>query len=229
MKMKKFIFIVIMVLCVSTVHAEIAQIGIDISQVLGASAAYNATTRTSTWTGGADGWFLTDTGVFAFFSACGINSVTVNATIEDLIDTSHDGIASAVSDTANWNISLKANGTQVAYFAGQLAGNYNEVEVSNDMLEGRAVVSIENVTFDNSFLSTFFGGTLVWNGGDKAGIIADISLPKGTGYTTYANSYSTGNMILTLYADESQIPEPTTITLITIGALSLIRRKKLNN
>jgi hypothetical protein len=32
-------------------------------------------------------------------------------------------------------------------------------------------------------------------------------------------------MILTLYADESQIPEPATMTLLALGALSLIRRK----
>ncbi|MEN6386466.1 MAG: PEP-CTERM sorting domain-containing protein [Phycisphaerales bacterium] len=224
--MKKFIIAVIIVLSsVSFVNAEIAQIGLDISQILGASAAYNAGTKDSTWSGGADGWFLTDTGTFAFFSTCGINSVTVNATIYDLIDTSHDGIASAVSNTANWNICLKAGSTQIAYFAGQLSGNYNEVEVSKDMLEGRAVVTINEAEFNNDFLSKFMDGCLVWNGGNLAGIIANIALPEGTNYQSYATGYSSNNMILTLYADETQIPEPATLTMLALGALSLIRRK----
>ncbi|OHB49844.1 MAG: hypothetical protein A2Y10_09470 [Planctomycetes bacterium GWF2_41_51] len=221
--MKKFIITAMMVmLFVSAVHADIVKIGIDIFQGLGASANYNGAGQ-SVWSGGAGGWILTDGGEFKFLE--NDIDISISATINGMADTSQNGTASAVFSSATWTINLSRNESSVAYFRGHLFGNYNELEFGNNQLEGRGVVTIDEISFDNTYWQGILNGAVVWNGGDKAGIISNITVP-GTGFDSYAQSYSSNNMILTLYADESMIPEPATMTLLAIGALSLIRKRK---
>ncbi len=229
--MKKFVVFAAMMALVAAmpVHAQtLTKVGVGIEQILGASAAYNAVQQKITWSGGIDGWLLTDSGYFSFFSELpNYNSVPVSATFTLMTDLSSGGQAKARFASSAWNIDLIAGGSSVAYIAGHISGSYNEVEVDPDMLEGRAVVIVDVANFDEAYWEAILGEgqTLGWEGiGLKAGIIANITLPYETGIEDYSEDYASDNVIVTLYADEGVIPEPATIALLSLGGLLLRKR-----
>jgi len=226
--MKKLIMLCIVLLLSASVYADtIEALGIDIAQVMGASSGYNAGTGIITWSGGAAGWILTDNDTFYFFDS--IVNIDITAGISGITDTSSGGVASASFSTALWNINLTISGyaNPVASISGHLYSNYVETEVDTDMLEGRAVVVVDAANFDNAYWTAVLGQPVEWNGvGDLAGIIANTTLPNGTNYQSYAQSYTSDNLIVTLYADETQIPEPATIAILALGALGMISRRK---
>jgi len=223
-----FVFSAIMFLFLApAVNAVTGAIeAIQIVQTLGVSSVYD--NGTITWSGGVTGWILTDTGNFYYLNNIpDFTSTPVTATFTSVIDNSANGIANASFASGTWSISFNFGGQIVANISGHLSSVYNELEVATDQLEGHAVVIVDTATFNNTFWTAKIGSELVWDGvGEQAGIIANTTLPVGTAFDSYAQSYSSDNMIITLYADESQIPEPATIALLGLGALSLIRRKK---
>lgn len=229
--MKKFIVFTAMAVVFSAlpVQAGISEIGIELVQDFGASAGFDAGTQTITWSGGVDGWLMTSDGQFVPFSALpGFESCPVNASFTIMTDTSSGGLASARFTSGAWDISVIANGVTVASLAGSVVGNYNETEtgVDTDALNGRAIVVVDSSNFNQSYWSPLVGGTIDWDGvGELAGIIGDITLPYGTNIQDYSTSYISENVIVTLLADESQIPEPATMGLLALGGL-LLRRKK---
>jgi hypothetical protein len=227
--MKKLIVLCIAcLLAAASLQAKtISAVGIDIAQVMGAGAGYNAASGTITWAGGAAGWVLTDDDNFYFFDS--VVNVSIDASISGITDLSSGGTANASFSSALWSINMTVSGyaNPVASIAGHLYGNYVETEVDTDMLEGRAVVVVDTANFDDDYWTAALGQPIMWNGvGELAGIIANITLPYGTNYQSYAQSYTSENLIVTLYADENQIPEPATIGLLAFGVLSILRRKK---
>ncbi len=226
--MKKLIMLgIVLLFSASVLHADtIEALGINIAQAMGASSSYGAGTGTITWSGGAAGWVLTDNDDFYFFDS--VVTIDIAAGISGITDTSSGGVASASFNSALWSINLSVSGytNSVANISGHLSSNYIETEVDTDMLEGRAVVVVDSATFDDAYWTAILGQPITWNGiGDLAGIIANTTLPDGTNYQSYAQSYSSDNLIITLYADENQVPEPATIAILALGALSLVRKK----
>lgn len=232
--MKKFVVFAAMAVVFSAlpVQAEFITglgIGIDLLQDFGASANFNAGTKTITWSGGVDGWLMTNDGQFVPFSALpNFESCPVNAAFTIMTDTSSGGLASARFTAGAWDISVIADGITVASLTGHVVNNYNETEtgVGTDALNGRAIVVVDSSYFNQSYWMPLVGDTIGWDGvGELAGIIGDITLPYGTNIQDYSTSYATDNVIITLLADESQIPEPATMSLLALGGL-LLRRKK---
>lgn len=226
--MKKLVVLCIaFLLWAASLQAKtISAVGIDIAQVMGAGAGYNAAAGTIVWAGGAAGWVLTDDDNFYFFDS--IVNVSIDSSISGVTDLSSGGVASASFSSALWSINLTVSGytNPVASISGHLYGNYVETEVDTDMLEGRAVVVVDTANFDDDYWTAVLGQPIMWNGvGELAGIIANITLPYGTNYQSYAQNYTSDNLIVTLYADENQIPEPATVCFLAIGVLSLLGKK----
>jgi len=227
--MKKFLVLSIMMFLFLTPAVNAVEVeAIQIIQTLGGSSTYSG--GTINWSGGVTGWIMTDAGNFYFSdSLTGFTSMPITANFTSMTDTSSGGVASASFASGTWSISLNITGYAgpVAYIAGHLSSSYNEAEVVNEgRLEGKAVVIVDTATFNDAFWTTVLNGsTLTWDGiGELAGIISNTYLPSGTNYQSYATGYSSENMIVTLYADESQIPEPATMLLLSIGGLLLRKR-----
>ena len=215
------------------VHAQIVEgmgfgYTIEQGQYFGVDAGFNAGSQTITWSGGVNGWLLMDTGDYVFLSDLpDFESSPVNATITTMTELSSGGQAKARFASGVWDISIIANGHSVASLSGSIVGNYNETEtaVASDALNGRAVVIVQTATFDDAYWSDAVGETIGWDGvGQQAGIIADISLPYGTNILDYSKNYHSDNVVVTLLADESQIPEPATMALLVLGGLFLRKR-----
>jgi len=228
--MKKYLCLcaAILAMTVSMTFAdeEIEGVQIAISQTLGVNAAFNAGAGTIHWSGGLDGLLMTENYDVAFYST---NTDTISADFSIMTDLTSGGPAKASFASGLWSIIINVEGyaNPVAEISGHLAGSYNEMATNEDgtALEGRAVAIVDAASFNNAYWQTLIPTPVYWEGiGMAAGIIADISLPEGQGIDDYQSNYITPNVVVTLYADESVVPEPATIALLTLGGLLLRKR-----
>ncbi|MBN1457540.1 MAG: PEP-CTERM sorting domain-containing protein [Sedimentisphaerales bacterium] len=226
--MRKNIFVgcVCLLFFVSVSFAALVE-QVQIIQDIGVTAEYDASAGTTTWSQGASGWMLTDGGKFQSFS-----DVTVSGTFIGAVDVSSGGLASAVFSSGTWDIVMNGALGMAVHVSGHTVSSYVETEtgVDTDHIDGRAVVMVDDYFFDAGWLGDIWGIPdldLEWEGGlnDLAGLIADITLPNGTGITDYQSDYTSTNTTITLWADESVVPEPMTVILLGLGALSLRKRR----
>lgn len=231
--MKKYLCLsaVILAVFVSLSYAdpmEIEGVKIVLQQTLGVAADFDAASGIITWSGGVDGWFMTEAGDFQFLSSApGFESAPVTAEFSLITDLSSGGQAKARFAAGSWSIGVIANGNSVANLTGHVQGNYNEMETGpeTDALEGRAVAIVDTATFDNTYWESAIGYAISWEAaGSAAGMIANIALDEGANIQNYQSDYSSNNVIVTLYADESMVPEPATMALFALGGLFLRKR-----
>ncbi|MGA2914735.1 MAG: PEP-CTERM sorting domain-containing protein [Sedimentisphaerales bacterium] len=233
--MKKFLCLCAAILAMSISFSYADPMGIDgiaIVQHLGVGAEFDASPPgTITWSGGVDGWLMTEMGNFQFYSwAPGFESAPVTAEFTLITDLSSGGQAKARFAAGSWTMGVIASGytDPVAYLAGHIQGNYNEMATNppeGTALEGRAIAIVDTATFNDAYWTLAIGTPICWEGiGQAAGIIANISLDEGKGIQNYQSDYSSNNVIVTLYADPSVVPEPATIALLTLGGLLLRKR-----
>ena len=159
----------------------------------------------------------------------------ITGTFSDVTDTSSGNLASALFASGSWSLEFSGSGSwldPVFTISGHTINNYAETEtgVDTNKLDGRAIVIVDEATFTLGFFESWFGFpvTMEWEGGvgTMAGLIADVTLPVEPDMTDYASDYTSTNLIVTLWADESVVPEPATITLFGAAGLLLLRRKR---
>jgi len=224
--MKKLNVIVIMlaVFIAASVSQAAMVKQVVLSSTSGVEASYDPTTGVSSWENGASGWIMTDS-----YDVVNFTSASITGTFSGMTDTSSGGTASALFDTGTWTISLSAGDLQLD-ISGHIVGNYVETEgkFQEGHIDGRAVVIVDSATFN---FGDYFGEgiTVDWQGGtgSMAGLIADIALPNGAVFGDYdTDDYLSTNTTITLWADEGVVPEPASLCLLGLGAVSLLKRRR---
>jgi len=103
----------------------------------------------------------------------------------------------------------------------------DETGVDTNALNGRSVVTIDSFVYKDG--DDNVSPDYVWQDGvgSKAGFIVNTTLGSPADFTSYASqNYSSGNTSLALYADESILPEPLTLTLLGLGGLFCLRKRR---
>lgn len=230
--MKKYIVCAALILVFFAVPIRadyLETMAIGILQETGSVANYDHSSQTITWSSGQDGWLTTeDYSGFVYFSELpGFNSnfVAATATFTGMTDNSSGTQAKASFSSGDWSITLNATGWgDVLQLGGDILGNYNETELDNsNKLNGRAVVVIDTAIFNNDYWATTDVGAISMTD-TLVGMIVDISLPSSPAFDSYAQDYASNNVTVTIYADESIVPEPATMTLLALGGLLLRKR-----
>lgn len=230
--MKKLLFgccLVLTVLLLSQAgQAEVVNVTkVVIEQVTGADADFVEEDGTLYFSGGVAGFFVTESGTRVTFG-----TGTIIGEFYGCVDTSSGGVASAYFDDGFLSMNLDGPGEAGQYvkMLVLLQNYYNEDETTADTdetthLNGMALVTVDQAEFSNGWLTG--GLTYEWADaiGETSGLITETTLPYGINITDFLLDYSATNAIITLYADESSVPEPVTIALLGFGAL-LIRKRR---
>jgi hypothetical protein len=214
----------IVALCAGVEASTVKKVGL--AQALGCAADFDAGINTLIWSGGGGGWIMLDDWTTINFDDAG-----VTATFTVLQDTSSGGQAEANFSISAWSVTLQDGGADRLTVSGTLYGSNKyyeeETEVNSDFLKGKAIVKVTSLWYDaNWFLNEKGISDLGWEGDDVAGVLADITLPQGTNIIDYQSDYASTNVIITVVADESLVPEPATICLLGLGAMVLIRKRR---
>jgi len=228
------VFILLSVLCLAAlVQADVLNVKeIQILQGTGARSQYD--NPDLTWSGGSVAYIVTNEGDFAIFEKSDIN-----AQFSLFSDDTLDGPAKARFDLADtWKVdlyALEADTTPVVTITGNMnggggfGGKYWEERSWEGQLNGEAWVNVISVDVDPDWLATVLapGDTLIWDTDGIAGLDSDITLDDGTDISNYLGSYLSQNgLTVTLFSDQSQVvPEPATMLLLGLGALSLLRKR----
>lgn len=225
--MKKCNVILVLLLFVAVVSVSQAELiqKVQLTSLSGVSASYDHTTGTTSWSQGASGWLMTSE-----YNTVSFTNVSMSGTFSGAVDTSSGGLASAIFNSGTWNMHLEKGELNID-IAGHSVGNYVETEgkFQAGHIDGRGIVIVDSATFS---LGDYGWGAvqLNWEGGtgSQSGLIADIALPNGgNDFGSYAtDNYNSTNSIISLWADESVVPEPATLCLLGLGGLGLLRRRR---
>jgi hypothetical protein len=218
MMMKKALLVAVCVcMACTTVKAALVE-AVQVVFAGGVSSQYTEATGTIEWSGGASGTAITDS-----FNVHNFDQATVTATITNR--TSPAASTSATFTTMNWLISLSHTVDPIMVdIAGTLKTGFDWSEniPGPDFLVGSGIVTVDSFTIA-------VAGVTAWKGGlnDTAGMQFNTTFPTGTGPVDFSADYFTDNATVILSADETVIPEPVTMTLLAMGAIGLIRRRKV--
>lgn len=132
--------------------------------------------------------------------------------------------AHAIFTSGTWTVDIWDGAILVAQFSGTTSA-YNEMatDTSGQFLAGGAVALIQSATINNSYFDGFASV-----GSPAIGITATTSFGENDtpafGISNYLSDWSCDNVVVTLLADETAIPEPVSIILLGAGALFLRKR-----
>lgn len=188
----------------------------EIEIILGVAGDFNAAAGTLAWSEGVEIFILDDESTLY-----GPYDVVVASTFTGGYDTSAGGIASATFTAGSWSVLVKDGSTDIMTITGNLISSYNEVETGPGFLYGGAVANVSSITVHDA---SYFGPTVSFDGGNTIGVTGSTILPGDI--NDYLSDWSSGNVIINLYADETVIPEPATMTLLGLGVLGLLRKRR---
>lgn len=201
---------------------------IDNLETNGFTASYNHLTEQITWSGGASISFYNGSGNSPVLTLS--DGVNLRATFSGMIDSSSGSVASASFSVVGWDLSYYG----VTLLSGAQLGSemYSEQEEAGlgggtGTLNGAGVVQVTggSLTATNgwghgggnfSWLDSLYDGAKL-----KSTIIVD---ERFNDYDT--DDYSSILSTMWLYADETIVPEPTTLILLGLGSFVMLRKRK---
>jgi len=143
------------------------------------------------------------------------------ATFEDTTDTSSGDVASAEFGSGALHLQLFDALDNVVMDMSATVDWYDELETADNAVDGRGILTLGSVTLGGELLGHDWASD---NG--KSGVLTSIVNAQPQPLTNYQTDWSSNNVMLMLYADSSQIPEPATIMLLGLGAVVLARRRR---
>ncbi len=201
-------------LCVSAMSLgavqQITYVEIDLAVALGGFAEYDSGVGTITWSEGASGFLRFDDGQELSFG-----EVSISGNFSDVVDIGTDSISLGAGA---FSISFGTYRGGTLYVDGVLAANktYDEQIVPNVGLAGNAIVDVEAYWKDGDERSDDY---VAWAANGHSILNSNVLV---SGFEDYLNQdYASQNMSLIV-----QIPEPATLSLLSLGAVALLRRKR---
>ena len=201
-------------------------IKIDVLQGDGLTAAYDHSTQTLTWSGGASISLYSSLNGSGDPVATFHNAVNIQGEFTMLTDQSSGPVAKASFAAIDWTISV--GGVDLIWGTNKSGESFVEAEqyeevgpmiFDSGILFGSGVVQVDGSIFDSL-------GDFAWEDSNgyarlKSQVAGDSSFDS---YLT--NDYNTLVTTMWLYADETVIPEPATMALLGLGSLLALRKRK---
>ena len=223
------VVLVLLLIGVVPVQADVVE-KIEITIAFGGDTIFDAQDPASSsqlsWQNGSGAMVWKDTDPNPFMA----DDCAIVGNFSSMTDNSGGGIASARFNSGAWEVSLYdaegllANDYLVMRVGGTLDW-YNESETGDDELTGVGIVTVDDFWIDSG--PAFFGSSPVWGAGPdgKSGIQAQTSL-LSLDPADYATDFTADSLTLVIFADSSYMPEPATVTLLALGALAGLRRRR---
>lgn len=206
----------------------ISEIDLEIYQIdnIAVNSDYYAATGQLQWSQGGIASLKHQTGSDKY-------RVTVNGLWTDVTDLTQPGglaeasFASGSFDITFYDMTDPGKTNPIASLAGVLYPGYDyhegETQENPSELYGSAPIRLTSWNVPGYTWAETVGPS-----GDMGGLTATTSNLFGTlgDIADYQSDWDSDNTIVTILADESGIPEPTTIALLGFGALVLLRRRR---
>jgi hypothetical protein len=219
MKMRKYLCLaaIVLVALTATSFATTVQ-SVSIVQTTGVTGSYDAGTQILKWSAGASGMVSTDVDDYSDWT-----SATLTATFSGVTGLSTNA-ASFTNGTWDFKMS-KVLGNFSATFEiwGDLVSPYGESLTPPNQLAGSALANVQGITWSNPTYQGWDMGVtdVVWANPNNLGSLTAGSL--FTNFPGYLNNWQSTNITGAITSD---VPEPATMSLLAIGALGLLKRKK---